>query len=140
MPETYKAVCHTKCYWLETLWEKGDVYKGTIEPIKHFSQDGKTENPKPPPNPGDDQRSNVQLRSALKKHPYNFKAPSRWSRKQLWSKLKELEIAVEKDELTNPEDKFFAKCGFQAKTQAGVGAHERRCKICSEEPEVHEAA
>jgi hypothetical protein len=137
MAYKYSATCHTKCYWLENLWEVGEVYEGNEKPNKHFNQSGEAPEV-PPPTRMDDSRSNKELRDTLKK--LNFTAPEKSTRKELWSKLRDLEIAISKDELTNPSEKFFAKCGFQAKTQAGVGAHERRCKICSEEPEVLEAA
>ena len=106
MPDyQYKAICHTKCYWLETLWEVGEVYEGDILPNKHFSLDGSNPNPPPPEIHGDDPRSNLELRIALKKHPYNFTVPKSWSRKQMWNKLKDIERSWELDALTNPEEK-----------------------------------
>jgi hypothetical protein len=98
----YRAVCHTKCYWLNNLWSPGEVYEGDIEPGKHFSADGK--NPgAPPPSAADDPRSNVELRKILKEK-YNATKPQNWSRKQLWQALRTLETAEAQDELTNPSD------------------------------------
>ena len=99
----YKAICHTKCFWLDTLWQPGEVYEGEFEPGKHFNADGKLDKPLPPANPGDDARSNAKLKDELQKH--NFKAPTKWGRKQLWAKLKDLEMARDKDELTDKTDR-----------------------------------
>ena len=98
----YSAICHTPCYWLETLWIVGDVYEGDIEPIKHFSQDGKIDKPVAPKMAGDDKRSNVQLRKVLTDS--GFKPPKTWTRKQLWAKVCEIETAISKDALTNPSE------------------------------------
>ena len=71
----YKVVCHTKCFWLNTLWEPGDIYEGTDEPardenkvMRYFSVDGK------PPHTdktiraaGDDPRSTVEMLVTLSK-------------------------------------------------------------------------
>ena len=134
MAKMYNAICHTDCYWLETLWKIGNIYEGVIKPNKHFSDDGKIDNPLPPPNPGADKRSNVQLREELQSN-FNFKARSKATRKELWSKLQELETASARDALTSDEIKFTAKCGFEAKSHAGVLAHERSCNECKGEQE-----
>ena len=131
MAYKYSATCHTKCFWLNNLWMPGEVYEGNEEPIKHFNQSGKAPD-LPPPDAGSDKRSNVQLRAALKKHPFNFTAPTKWIRKQLWAKLQELELAASKDALLSEDEKFFAKCGFQGKSRAGVVVHERSCVKCNE--------
>jgi len=128
----YKAICHTKCYWLDTLWDVGEIYEGEVPPIKHFSQDGVNPDPPPPETFGDDPRSNIELIAALKKHPYNFTAPKSWSRKQIWAKFKELERAWEIDALTNPDKETLAPCGFVGATKAGTGAHIRKCSDCQE--------
>lgn len=63
----YRAVCHTKCFWLNTLWEPNDVYEGPEKPIKHFSKDGT--NPNKDPNvmaAGDDPRSTNEMLTVLK--------------------------------------------------------------------------
>lgn len=127
MEYKYTATCHTKCYWLENLWHVGEVYQGNHKPNKHFNEDGVSPEI-PPPVPVDDPRSNVEIKAALKR--MGFTAPSSWTRKKLWSKEKELEMAMAKDALTSDKDKFFAKCGFVAKTLAGVSAHERSCEKC----------
>ena len=62
----FSATCHTKCYWLNNLWQPGEVYEGNHEPNKHFNQSGKAPE-LPPPDAGSDPRSNVQLRKDLKK-------------------------------------------------------------------------
>lgn len=133
----YRATCHTKCYWLNNLWQPGEVYEGNVhKPNKHFNESGEAPEA-PPPTPMDDPRSNAQLREELKKHPYNFKAPSKWIRKQLWAKLKELEMLASKD--AAPDDsgnEFVAACGFQSKSRAGVLAHERKCADCQEKIEA----
>ena len=137
MSKTYKAVCHTMCYWLETLWRVGDVYEGSNEPNQHFSLDGKIDNPLPPPAASDDPRSNDEIRKTLK-DKYGSTKPSSWSRKQIWAALKEFETAESRDEVTNPStdsiviESFPAKCGFNAKSQAGLSAHERVCDKCKE--------
>jgi hypothetical protein len=104
MGELYKAVCHTKCYWLETLWQVGEIYEGKIKPIKHFSSDGKIDKPVPPPNPGDDKRSNKEIRDTLR-DKYGSTKPMSWSRKKLWAAIHEFETARDKDELTSPGKK-----------------------------------
>ena len=133
--EGYKAVCHTKCYWQETLWKPGDVYEGSAKPCKHFSEDGKIDKPLPPPMACEDTRSNDEIRSILK-DKYGSSKPSSWSRKQLWAALRQFETAESKDESTNPSDgvirpeTFTAKCGFVAMSKAGAAAHERACAKC----------
>ena len=127
MAYKYSGTCHTKCFWLDNLWKPGEVYEGDHKPNKHFNSTGVSPEI-PPPTPQDDPRSNKEFRDELK--GLGFTAPSKWNRKQLWFKIKELEVAMAKDALTNPEDKFFAKCGFQGKSQAGVVAHERSCIAC----------
>ena len=104
MAKVYKAICHTKCYWLETLWQIGEVYEGVYEPGKHFSADGKLDNPLPPPDAGADKRSNKEIREILKSKDNSTK-PKSWSRKKLWAALNEFETAEGKDELTNPGTK-----------------------------------
>ena len=127
----YRSICHTKCYWLNNLWKPGQVYEGEIEPGKHFNADGKLDKPLPPANPGDDPRSNAELKMVLKKQ-HNFTVPTKWLRKQIWGKLKDLELAVSKDALTNEdESEFIARCGFKSKSKAGLVAHERTCSKCN---------
>jgi len=93
----YRGICHTRCYWLDTLWEPGDEYEGT-EPLgKHFSEEGMPEPEKPPRTAADDPRSNQDLRDELKEHPNNFTAPRSWKRKQLWEKLRDLEMLRSRD-------------------------------------------
>ena len=133
MPEyPYTAVCHTKCYWLETLWDVGETYTGDIPPNKHFSDTGVNPNPPPPETVGDDPRSNIELRKALKRHPYNFTVPKSWTRKQMWGKLKDMERSWELDAATNPDKNNIAPCGFIGATNAGKLAHQRKCKKCEE--------
>ena len=144
--EGYKAICHTRCYWLDTLWSVGDVYQGSEKPIKHFSSDGEMGRPVAPPVAGDDPRSNVEIRKILK-DKYGSTKPSSWSRKQLWAALRAFETAESRDEVTNPStgsiviESFPAKCGFVGKSQAGALAHERACAECkaiSEKVEIPE--
>jgi hypothetical protein len=126
----YKGICHTVCYWLDTLWQVGEVYEGSIPLIKHFSVDGEIDRPLPPPDAGSDPRSNKELRRSLKAD-YNFTAPRGYTRKQLWKKLMELESSSAIDELTSSDmPQYIASCGFEAKTNAGIGAHERHCETC----------
>jgi len=144
--EGYKAVCHTKCYWQETLWDIGDVYEGSEKPIKHFSEDGKIDKPVPPPMACEDTRSNNEIRRLLK-DKYGSTKPSSWSRNQIWAALRQFETAESRDEVTNPStgsiviESFPAKCGFVGKSQAGTSAHERacaKCKATSERVEIPE--
>jgi hypothetical protein len=127
----YREVCHTECYWLNTLWHVGEVYEGNLKPEFHFSEDGKLDKPLPPPEPGLDPRSNKVLRATLRKAPFNFDAPKEWSRKKVWAKLQEFERAEEMDELTSePSTEVQTACGFLAKNSAGAAAHERQCEKC----------
>ena len=87
----YRGICHTTCYWLDTLWEIGEVYEGNIPPNKHFSEDGKKDAALPPPNAGSDRRSNLELREAIE--DFGVNVPKSWTRKKLWARLKELEEA-----------------------------------------------
>ncbi len=144
--EGYKAVCHTRCYWLETLWEVGDVYEGSIEPKYHFSKDGELDKPVAPPMACEDTRSTKEI-TRLLKDKYGSTKPSSWSRKQLWATLRGFETAESRDEVTNPStgsiviESFPAKCGFVGKSQAGTSAHERacaKCKAISEKVEIPE--
>ena len=69
--QKFTAICHTKCYWGETLWHIGEIYEGNM-PIpppadRWFSADGTTDNPEPPPIAGLDPRTNDELRVALKR-------------------------------------------------------------------------
>ena len=50
---------------------------------------------------GDDPRGTKELRSALRKF-MNSPVPQTWSRKKVWSKLRERENAVARDAVTNP--------------------------------------
>lgn len=64
----YKAICHTKCFWMDTLWEVNDIYEGPAKPPKHFSKDGKPPNEDPDVMAaGDDPRSTVEMLTVLKK-------------------------------------------------------------------------
>jgi hypothetical protein len=64
----YKAICHTKCYWLDTLWNPGDVYIGPAKPCHHFSKDGKRPNEDPLlMAAGDDPRSTKEMLTVLKR-------------------------------------------------------------------------
>jgi hypothetical protein len=146
MAYKYRATCHTKCYWLNNLWQPGEVYEGNEKPNKHFNSDGVAPEV-PPPTPMDDPRPNIELRDTLAKRPFNFVAPDKWTRKELWGKLKEMELAASKDALTNEEEiyepEFVAPCGFESKTKAGLSAHQRRCVVCIEKmqpEEIDEAA
>lgn len=131
----YRAVCHTKCYWLENLWEVGEVYEGDIKPNKHFKMAGEPDPEKPPEGPSGDPRSTKELRETLENI---MSVPKSWSRKKIWAELKSREIAISKDELTNPSTGttqiqsgvFLAACGFEAKSLAGKVAHERTCEKC----------
>ena len=133
--EGYKAVCHTKCYWLETLWEVGDVYEGSEKPCKHFSKDGEIGKPVAPPMACEDTRSTKEIIRLLK-DKYNSQKPSSWSRQKLWAALRDFENAESRDESTNPStgsiviESFTAKCGFVGKSQAGALSHERACAEC----------
>jgi hypothetical protein len=139
MAYKYSATCHKVCYWKENLWQIGEVYEGNDPPNKHFSKDGI--GPKEEPiDAGQDPMPNVEIKKRLKRHPFNFTVPRKWTRRQMWAKLKEMELAASKDELTNPEDKFSAKCGFEAKSQAGLVTHERSCEICKGANLPNEAA
>jgi hypothetical protein len=149
--ELIRKTCHTKCYAFDTLWIPGDIYEGEEDPGKHFSDSGEVEIPPPPPNPGDDPRSNAQLKAALKAHPFNFTVPSSWPRKKIWQKLRDLENAYDRDESTNPNPekvtsipaapkppkpsrpaggKFKAPCGYFSKSGGGLAAHIRKCGRC----------
>ena len=129
----YEAVCHTKCYWLETLWQVGEVYKGSVEPNQHFSKDGKIDNPLPPPDAGADPRSTKTIIKVLK-NKYASTNPKSWSRKKLWARLHEFETLQEQDEATSEAEPtiFSALCGYIAKSKAGCTAHERACEKCAE--------
>lgn len=136
MDYKYRAICHTKCYWLDTLWEIGEIYDGDIPPNKHFSDDGKTDSSTPPPSPGRDPRPTIELKSILSSAPFNYKIPTRWSRKQIWVKLAELESLYARDELTTEStDSFECVCGFVSKSSAGLVAHKRSCEKHQEEDE-----
>ena len=125
----YKAICHTKCFFKNTLWAPGEVYEGNDPPNKHFNEDGKVHGALPPRDAGMDKRSNEELRAILKKK-FGSTKPKSYPRKKLWQTLKDFEAAAARDAATPEEDKFFAKCGFQAKTLAGKVAHERTCEKC----------
>lgn len=103
MPRKYKyrAVCHKECYWLENLWKPGEIYEGEMPPGKHFSLEGEEPPEEKPIDPGVDPRPTKELKEKLSS-AFNFKVPGSWSRKQIWYKLKDMEIAESKDELTNP--------------------------------------
>ena len=133
MPEyKYTAICHTTCYWLDTRWEIGETYTGNIPPNKHFSESGIKDPSAPPPDAGSDRRSNKELRYTLKED-YGFTAPKKWTRKELWAKLMDMEDTYVRDKLTSDEmPQYIAACGFEAKTNAGIGAHERHCDVCKE--------
>jgi hypothetical protein len=98
----YEAICFRKCYWLDTLWDIGEVYAGDIPPNKHFNETGKPDAELPPMDAGMDPRPTKELKAMLE--ALNFKIPTSWSRKRIWKKLVDLEIAIEKDELTNPSE------------------------------------
>ena len=134
--EKVRSVCHTKCWWGQTLWDVGDVYEGS-SPVpapadRWFSSDGKVERPEPPPVAGLDPRTNVELRESLKKHPFNFSAPKSWTRKKLWEKLNDFEIDLARDKATAKDAETRAACGRVAASFAGKLSHERRCKKCQE--------
>ena len=142
----FRATCHTRCFWRDTLWEPGEVYEGDEPPNKHFNETGVSPE-KPPPEAADDPRSNNELRAALKKHPFNFTAPSKWTRKQVWAKLREMEAMYEKDAVTSPRQipnmntdtpQYKAACGKICKTAAGLANHERRCGVCKSKKENDE--
>ena len=131
-----RSICHTKCYWNETLWKPGEIYEGK-EPVappadRWFSSDGKVERPEPPPIAGLDPRSNAVLRATLKTHPFNFTAPKSWNRKKLWEKLSEFETAQARDAATAKDAENRAACGYVGASVQATGAHERRCKKCQE--------
>ena len=129
----FKSICHTKCYWKETLWEPGEIYEGEDEAIdRWFSSDGKVDRPAPPPIAGLDPRSNDQLRIDLKEHPFNFTAPKSWTRKQMWEKLSEFETAMARDAATAKDAENRAACGYVGASVQATGAHERRCKKCQD--------
>lgn len=128
----YRAVCHTKCYWLETLWKPGDVYEGEFVPNKHFSEDGKIEPNLPPPDHGADRRSTKEIREILET-VYDSHYPTDTKRKVLWRALNEFETATDRDFATSVP--FVAKCGFIAKNRAGLAAHERQCDECNQSEE-----
>ncbi len=128
----HRGICHTPCYWKETLWIVGDVYEGDDPPNKHFSSDGEKDPEAPPPDAGSDPRSNLQLRKDLKEHPYNFTAPKSWTRKQMWAKFHEVDRALELDALTAKDSERRALCGFIGKTHAGKLAHQKRCAKCQQ--------
>jgi hypothetical protein len=145
MEYKYRATCHKKCYWKENLWQVGEIYEGNDPPNKHFSTDGRA--PKGEPiDAGQDPMPNVEIKKRLKKHPFNFTVPRKWTRKQMWAKLKEMEIMESKDALTNEDEpEFVATCGFKSKSKAGLSSHERKCDICQEKmrpvkEELNEAA
>lgn len=127
----YTAICHTTCYWLNTLWQIGEVYQGDTPPNKHFSESGVKDPALPPPNPGSDGRSTKELREILEN--YGAKVPSQWSRKKVWSKLQELENAAVRDSQTAEDEPAYpCPCGFMAKTSTGASAHSRQCSRCKE--------
>jgi len=145
--EMITRTCHTKCYAFETLWKPGDVYEGEEDPGKHFSVSGEQEIPPPPPTPGDDPRSNKELKAALAAPPFNFKVPTSWPRKKYWQKLFDLENSYARDAQTNPNPekitrietpekkapeakKFRAPCGKITKSGGGLAAHIRKCNRC----------
>jgi len=136
-PKTYKGICHTTCYWKNTLWNVGEIYEGDEPFNKHFSVSGVREEPIIAPTPGDDPRSNVELRAVLQ-NDFNFRAPKNWTRKQIWNRLYELGNAQSKDALLQAESDiaagraFKAPCGFLAKSGSGLGAHTRKCPRCAE--------
>lgn len=126
----YRAVCWKTCYWKDNLWQPGEVYEGQDPPGKYFMKEGEDPPEEEVMDAGSDPRPNVELKKILK-DKFGFNVPSRWKRRQIWVKLKEMEIAESKDELTNPESsQFEAKCGFIAASKAGVMAHERACELC----------
>lgn len=100
----YKATCHTKCFWLDTLWEPGNVYEGHEPPNKHFSIDGKKDPEQPPANAGIDPRSTREIRRILR-DVYGSTKPKSWTRKQLWQALHEFETGAAKDEAVTPSTK-----------------------------------
>jgi len=64
----YRAICHTKCYWMDTLWEEGDAYEGTVKPCKHFSKDGTAPDEDPKIRAAaDDPRSTSDMLTVLKR-------------------------------------------------------------------------
>lgn len=132
MAKTYRGICHTTCYWLETLWNPGEVYEGELPLCKHFSEDGKKDPELPPPDPGADPRSTATIRKVLK-NKYGSSHPSSWPRRKLWEKLNEFETAQERDEATSEGEShdFTALCGFLSKSKAGCTAHERACEKCA---------
>ena len=126
----YKGICHTKCYWLNTLWDIGETYEGDLPLIKHFSDDGTKDAALPPPKAGSDPRSNAVLREEIEM--MGVSVPKNWSRKKVWARLKELQEAEARDAITAKASLVGAACGFEAKNLAGAKIHERQCEKCQE--------
>lgn len=104
MPEyKHRGVCYRECYWKETLWKPGEVYEGDDLPGKYFNTDGKSPE-LPPETAAADPRSNKEIREILSKK-YNSSLPKSASRKKLWQRLHEFEIAESKDALTDDPKK-----------------------------------
>lgn len=96
----YKMTCHTKCYWLSTLWEPGDEYEGPAKPPKHFSKDGT--NPDKDPKvmaAGDDPRSTSEMLTVLKRKfgvdpPVDKETGLPAPRQVVWELLRRHEVAA----------------------------------------------
>lgn len=135
----YKAICHTRCYWLETLWEPGDVYEGDHPANKHFNKTGYLDKDKAPStDAGSDPRSTEELKIRLKL--YGMDIDDKWTRKQIWAKLSLADEQAVKDALTDSEaGMVVAKCGFKARTASGLANHQKSCGLCkSTDPAVKE--
>jgi len=100
----YRAICWKECYWKENLWKPGEIYEGEDPPGKYFKKEGEETPEETTVDAGSDPRPNVEIKRILK-DKFNFRVPQTWNRKQMWSKLRDMEIAELKDELTNPTEK-----------------------------------
>ena len=102
-PVLFKKVCHTTCYKFNTMWNPGETYEGEEDPGKHFSDRGVPKPELPPDDAGMDPRSTGEIRHILKTK-YNSTKPGTWTRRKLWTALRDFEEAEARDESTNPSD------------------------------------
>lgn len=87
----YRVICHTRCFWLNVLWDPGDIYDGYQQPPDHFSVDGS------PPHTNkelmaaaDDPRSTVEMLTTLRKK-FGVEMPEEATRVEIFEALRQHE-------------------------------------------------
>jgi hypothetical protein len=102
----YEAICWHQCYFLNHLWEPGEIYHGDIEPPKWFSKDGK--GPKTTTRGADlavdDVRSTVELK-VIAQQKYGIEINDSMSRKQIHGLVRAAEKRTSRSQNRTPKPK-----------------------------------